>query len=292
MLNELSENYQELWDSLGRIAPSLLMGAIYFAACWLVGNIGRKLVRRRLADTSDDILTINFIGQLVFWSMIILGLILFMNQVGLTKAATGLLAGAGVSALILGFAFKDIGENFLAGFFLAFSHPFHIGNVIEVSDLQGTVKQMSFRNTHIRTFDGKDIYLPNAMLVKLPLINYTRDGLLRHNFIIGIDYDQRIGDALKIIKSCLENEKRIEHGTDTAPFLQIDEFASSTLNIKVFYWVNSFDFLGSIAELKTDVMLNIYRQLSESGINMPSNVLEVKMYPNSSPISIEIEDKV
>ena len=151
---------------------------------------------------------------------------------------------------------------------------------------------MNFRNTHIRTFDGKDIYLPNAMLVKLPLLHSTRDGLLRYHFVIGIDYDNRIGDALKIIKACLESEKRIEHGPDTSPFLQIEEFASSTLNVMVFYWVNSMDFLGSIAELKTDVMFNIYRKLSEAGINMPSDIMEVKMYPNSSPINVEIQDKV
>ena len=66
-------------------------------------------------------------------SLVIFGLLLFLGIVGLGKAASGLLAGAGVSAFIIGFAFKDIGENFLAGIIMAFDRPFRIGDVVEIA---------------------------------------------------------------------------------------------------------------------------------------------------------------
>tara|TARA_B110000046_G_scaffold47958_1_gene53064 strand:+ start:43216 stop:43455 length:240 start_codon:yes stop_codon:yes gene_type:complete len=68
------------------------------------------------------------------------------------------LAGAGVTAILLGFAFKDIGENLLAGIMLAFNRPFTIGNVIELDGFLVTGKALQLRSTHLRTFDGRDIY--------------------------------------------------------------------------------------------------------------------------------------
>jgi small conductance mechanosensitive channel len=66
----------------------------------------------------------------------------FLNKIGLGDAVAGLLAGAGVTAIIVGFAFKDIGENLLAGIMLAFNRPFNIGNVVEIDGFVGTVKAL------------------------------------------------------------------------------------------------------------------------------------------------------
>ncbi len=239
----------------------------------------------------DDQLLINFIGRIVFLIMLTIGIVIFLNQVGLGKAAGGLMAGAGVSALVLGFAFKDIGENFLAGFFLAFSRPFSIGDVIEIESYKGTVRQLSFRNTHIRTFDGKDIFMPNAMLIKNPLINYTRDGLLRHDFVVGIDYGDDVVEASRVIMDVLSKEDRIEQKGDLEPFIQLDEFSTSTINIRIFYWVNSYDFTGSIATLKTSVMNKVVSNLIKNEFSLPADIVELKIYQEGQPIPLLMKDK-
>lgn len=184
-------------------------------------------------------------------------------------AASGILAGAGVSAIILGFAFKDIGENFIAGFFLAFSRGFSIGDVIEVAGVKGRVNSINLRTTHLRTFDGRDVFMPNALLVKNPLSNYTRDGLLRYDFVVGLDYATNISDAVKLIMKTLDAEKRIEHQDDLKPFALLEQFSTSRINLRVSYWVNSYDFLGPIAFLQTDVMNKVIISLTDAGFSLP-----------------------
>lgn len=94
--------------------------------------------------------------------------------------------------IILGFVFKDIGENFFVGFFLVFSRLFGIGDYIEVEGLIGIVKVLNFCNIYIWIFEGKDIFIFNVMLIKNFLINYICDGLLWYDFVIGIDYGNDI----------------------------------------------------------------------------------------------------
>ncbi len=164
--------------------------------------------------------------------VVVLGIVLFLRQLGWGDVAGGLLAGAGVSAIVIGFAFKDIGENFLAGFFLAFSRPFTIGDLIQVEGFKGTVRSMHFRSTHIRTYDGRDIYMPNGMLMKNPLVNFTRDGLLRHDFLIGLDYGDNIPRAIQIIMQIVKSYEHLAEGPALAPFVTIDEYSTSTINLR------------------------------------------------------------
>ena len=81
-----------------------------------------------------------------------------MQTMGLNGVAKGLLAGAGLSAFIFGFAFKDIAENFLGGLILAFNRPFSLNDTIQIRDFTGHVKALNFRTTHIKTFDEKDVF--------------------------------------------------------------------------------------------------------------------------------------
>ncbi|MEJ2006305.1 MAG: mechanosensitive ion channel [Cyclobacteriaceae bacterium] len=246
-------------------------------------------MRKRLTHYSDDMLLVNFVSRAISLVFLLFAVYIFLNRVGLGDAAGGILAGAGVSALILGFAFKDIGENFIAGFFLAFSRPFGIGDIIEVLGNSGTVKSMDFRNTHIRTFTGRDIFLPNALIIKNPLINYTRDGLLRHDFLIGLDYDDDISAAITAIMEELQENKNIVHDGDLSPFVVIQEFSTSTINLKIHFWINTHDFLGSMTVLKSKIMAKVYFRLKKDGFYMPADIVELKIYQEGNPIPLIIK---
>ncbi len=288
MWQEFINSFEEFRDSVIDRSPEIALGIIMLVIFTLLGMFLRSVTKRRLARRIEDQLLVNFIGRIIFLVFLICGVTIFLNQVGLDKTASGLLAGAGVSAIILGFAFKDIGENFLAGFFLAFSRPFGTGDYIEVESLRGIVKALNFRNTHIRTFEGKDIFIPNAMLIKNPLINYTRDGLFRYDFVLGIDYGNDIMEAQRLIIKSLQADQRIEQHGDLEPFLVLEKFGTSTVNIRVFYWVNSYNFTGHIALLKTEVMNNILLNLTKNGFNLPADIIELKIYQEGKPIPVQL----
>ncbi len=288
--NQFVKAYNHYTEILIDRAPEILVGIAVLLFFIFIGYILNKTVKNRLINRVNDLLLVNFIARITALIFIIIGILICLNIWGLGNAAGGLLAGAGVSAIVIGFAFKDIGENFLAGFFLAFSRPFSIGDIIEVEDLKGTVKALSFRNTHIRTFDGRDIYIPNSMLIKSPLINFTKDGLIRHDFVIGLDYSDNIPEAIRTILSTMENIENIVHEKDLAAFVTINEFSTSTINLKIYFWTNSFNFTGSTLVLKSKVMQQVVKVLADKGFSMPADIVELKIYQEGQPIPIKLND--
>ena len=106
---------------------------------------------------------------------------------------------AGASVIVLGFAFKDIAENFIAGVILSFNRPFHINDTVQIEEVFGKVKSMEFRYTKTATFDGRNVYIPNADILTKPVVNFTEDGFFRTDFLVGITYENNIEEAKKII---------------------------------------------------------------------------------------------
>ena len=212
------------WETFLYLLPKIAIAVIVFIIILIIASKISQLVRKAASLRMDDPLIVNFLGRITRWSLIVSGLILCMFLLGLGGIAGGLIAGAGVSAIIIGFAFKDIGENFLAGIILAFSRPYNIGDKVETGSTYGIVRALDLRNTHIKTFDGKDVYVPNAMVLKNPLINYTRDGFLRYEFLVGIDYDDNIQHAIEVILKAVSSVEGVLAG-DKAPQVQINELS-------------------------------------------------------------------
>jgi small conductance mechanosensitive channel len=134
--------------------------------------------------------------RVIRWTFGIIGLILALQILGLTAVATSLLATGGLLAVILGFAFREVGENLLAGLFLGLSRSFEVGDLIESSGYTGNVRDIELRHVHLRSADGRDIFIPSAQIFRNVLVNLTRDGLRRGEFVVGIDYGDSPEEAL------------------------------------------------------------------------------------------------
>ncbi len=288
MQSRIQQAFQDFWDSIVTRSPDILVGLILFVVFFVIAFLVRRLIRNRLGKRVKDPLLVNFIARTFFLIILIIGIVIFLGQAGLSKAASSVLAGAGVGALILGFAFKDIGENFIAGFFLAVSRPFSIGDIVSIDSFTGRVKALNFRNTHIRTFDGRDIFVPNANMVKNTLTNFTRDGLMRHDFVVGIDYEDDTAEAIRIILEKMETLPDIVSTDELKPFVTVNNFGVSTVDLKIHFWINTYDFLGSITVLKSNVMVEVFRKLKEKGFTLPANIVELKIYQEGSPIPLKV----
>lgn len=278
------------WETFLYLLPKIAIAVIVFIIILIIASKISQLVRKAASLRMDDPLIVNFLGRITRWSLIVSGLILCMFLLGLGGIAGGLIAGAGVSAIIIGFAFKDIGENFLAGIILAFSRPYNIGDKVETGSTYGIVRALDLRNTHIKTFDGKDVYVPNAMVLKNPLINYTRDGFLRYEFLVGIDYDDNIQHAIEVILKAVSSVEGVLAG-DKAPQVQINELSTSTINLVVYIWTDTFDRTKDDLQIKTEVMNETKKALIENKITMPADILELKVYNENMPIPIKLLDK-
>lgn len=289
--HDLARVAEKYWESFLLTLPKLVLAIVVFViAIFIAFKIGR-LARTAARNKVQDQLLANFIGRLTKWALIVTGIILTMYIVGLGGIAAGLVAGAGLSAFVIGFAFKDIGENFLAGVLLAFSRPFGVGDTIESNEIIGKVESLDMRNTHIKTFDGKDVFIPNAMIVKNPLVNYTRDGYIRYDFVVGIDYDDNIAKTEQLIVDTLKKVKGILSEDGREPFVVANELATSTVNLKVHFWLNTMDFKKSALQTQSLAIAAVKEALLDNNIVLPADILELKIYNEKLPIPVKLIDK-
>lgn len=285
--NNLLSVGEQYWESFILTLPKLVLAIVVFVIAIFIADKFSQIVHKTASKRVNDELLAKFLARFAKWVLIIAGIIIVFYIVGLGGLAGGLVAGAGLSAIIIGFAFKDIGENFLAGIILAFSRPYDIGDTVESGNVKGTVKALDLRNTHIKTFDGKDVYVPNSMIIKNPLINYTRDGFIREEFVVGIDYDDDIDKAKKIIVDSISNIEGVL-GREKLPFVIVEDLGTSTVNLKVFFWVDTFDYKKSMLDIKTDVINATKKSLINNNILMPADILELKIYNEKLPIPIKL----
>lgn len=281
----MNQFFEDLWEQmLGYyndildVFPKLLLAILTFLIILFLANRSQKYLNKRLLNRLDDALLAQFIARFVKILLVIVAIMIGLKIVGLTDIAAGLITGASVSALVVGFAFKDIGENLLAGIMLAFNRPFHVGDVVELDQFTGKVMSLNLRNTQIKTFDGKDIYIPNSTLVKSPVTNYTIDGFLRFDFLIKLDYAANTNRAIEITVDTLNNIPGILKG-DKAPAAYLTETDSKHFHMVAYYWLNITDPNVSGLQVKSDALHNVVKNLNESGFNLPAeHIIELKNY--------------
>ena len=278
----LSEYWQAFLHTLPRIAFALVILLVLVVVARQVS----LLATARLNRKAKDPLFGRFVANLIRYTLLAGCLILFLHILGLTGIAGGLLAGAGISALIFGFAFKDIAENFLAGIILAFDRPFGLNDTVRIGEEIGHVMALNFRTTHVKTFDEKDVFIPNARIIKEPLVNLTRDGLIRLDFVVGIAYEDDISAAMALIV----RETAVVEGVeaDKKPFAVVEEMAASTVNIRVFFWSQTDDYKKGVLITKGEVMRRVKERLITNGFTLPANIQELKLYDKRTSIPVEV----
>ncbi|MCB2379493.1 mechanosensitive ion channel family protein [Hymenobacter sp. BT635] len=267
MLSDLQRVLNTYWQQFLYISPKLLIAFIVLVLAIFVANHLSSLLGSKLRAKSHDPLMAEFLTRFSKWALILAGLVLAMEVVGLYALVGGLVAGAGLSAFIVGFALKDIAENFLAGVVLAFNRPFRIHDTVQIKDLVGKVEDLSLRVTLIKTFDGKHIFLPNAMVLREPLINFTRDGYIRQDFLVTVDLGEQ-GDsqqATALLLNYLKANKGVEVREPHTPYVILEKASANTADLRAYFWTFSEDYRRGTLELKSELMRDVRARLSDQG---------------------------
>lgn len=275
---KLIQSFQDSWDSFVEQIPSILAAILVIALGIFIANKLTDLSRKFIAGKSTDPLMTNFLIKAIKTVFVIIVIMFGLKVAGLDGIATGVLTAAGASAVILGFAFKDIGENFISGIILSFNRPFNINDTVSIGDIFGKVKSMEFRYTKLKTFDGKDVYIPNSDVIKKPVFNFTEDGYFRMDFMVGIAYENDIDKAKKIILDTMNSHPLSLKDEDRESFVMTDELGVNSVNIKVFFWVAAEDYRRDALMIRSEMIDQVKINLLTNGISMPANIQELKWY--------------
>ncbi|WP_304138736.1 mechanosensitive ion channel family protein [Mesonia mobilis] len=270
------------------LLPKIALGIFIIVAGVLIAQFITNFYKRRILKKANDPLMARFLAQAIKIILILIAIMIALQVAGLSGIAAGILTAAGGAAIILGFAFQDIGKNFLAGIILAFNRPFRINDTIKIDSMFGKVKALNFRYTHIKTTDGRDIYIPNSDVLTKPVENYTADGFFRLEFVVGIGYENNIEQAKSLIKEVLANNTNIIEDDAHESFVIEDELAASTVNLKVFFWINTLDYRVTSSVLRGLIIKEVKEALDLNGFNLPADITELKLYSTEEDIPLKL----
>ncbi len=289
-MNDIVTRLNSYYHTLLKMLPRIGLAIIVLVLGILIANWITSFIRRKINANSHDELMSSFLAKTLKIVFFIVIFLLTLDIIGLSGISKAIFATAGASALLIGFAFKDIAENFLAGIILAFNRPFNVNDTIKIEDVYGKVIQMEFRYTKINTFDGRSVYIPNSDVLTKPVFNYTEDGFFRTDFILGIAYENDTNEAKKIIRKILDEHEDLVHDEHHINFVVEDEVAPSTVNLKTYIWVNTKDYRRNMLEIRGRVITEAKTALESNGFNLPAEITELKFYDASNPFEIKTKE--
>jgi small-conductance mechanosensitive channel len=273
------EEIERLARQLAVALPLIVLSVLILPLAWWLSSFLARAIRRLLAPSVEQDFLRHVIARTIAIPVFLLGVYVVLQFAGLTGLAVSLLGGAGIIGIVLGFAFRDIAENFLASLMLSIRRPFRQGDVIEVAGHEGVVQTMNTRSTVLLTIDGHHVQIPNATVFKSTIVNFTAAPARRVTAGVGIGYDATIAEAQDVIVAVLRGHEAILD--DPPPMVLVDALGAATVSLKAHFWIDGRTL--SPLRVRSSALRLIKRALTERGISMPDEAREI-IFPQGVPI--------
>jgi small conductance mechanosensitive channel len=222
-------------DSAVTMLPNFILAILITTLAYFIARYGRTLTTRIMHGISKNTAINKLIGSVAFIFLFVGGLFTALSILNLDQTVASLLAGAGIIGLAIGFAFKDIAANFLAGIYMAIKSPINVGDVLEYQDVFGIVKNIGLRASSIQTFQGQDVVVPNRLIIEEKYTHYTINRERRIDLDVGISYGDDLEKAEKVAIGAV---KKIDYLKKDKPVdLFYLEFGDSAINFTIRYWI-------------------------------------------------------
>lgn len=212
----------------------------------------------------------NAISLVVRYAVFGFGFMLALSVAGIDLSSFSLLAGA--LGIGIGFGLQNIISNFVSGLILVFERPLQEGDVVEVNNLLGIVKNIGIRSSNIRTYTGSEVVVPNEALISKELVNWTlSDPNKRIEINIGVDYGSEPRETIRLLVEAALGNSDVQR--DPSPTAYFEEFGDSSLNFRLLFWVHHTIALS----VRSDVMLRVSDTMRENDINIPFPIRTLMM---------------
>jgi small conductance mechanosensitive channel len=257
--------FQKLGSELLARVPYLVLAVIAFVIFLVIARILKALLvttgrRTRLDQTLAELL-----ARLASAATIILGLLVAAVIVFPSFRPGQLIAGLGITSVAIGFAFKDVLQNFFAGILILWRRPFVVGDEIKVGEFEGTVEDITTRSTRVKTYSGERAVLPNGDVYTSAILVRSAYEIRRVQLTVGIGYKDSIESARKIMHDVLRNTKGVQAKPE--PWVYVSELAPSSVNFNIYFWTQSRQ--ANVLAVIDDVTTEIKTRLDRAHIDIP-----------------------
>ena len=256
---------RELVEGAIALLPNLVIALLLFALFFFIARWARGFVRRISERRQQQTNTALLLGKLTQWIILILGVLVVLAIVLPSFEPGQLITLLGVGGVAVGFAFKDIFQNFLAGILILITNPFRVGDQIIVGDYEGTVEEIQTRATFIKTYDGRRVVIPNADLYNDKVMVNTAFQYRRTQYDVGIGYGDDIENAQRLM---LEAIRGVDGVLDNpAPDTLTMDLAASWITVRARWWTDPQR--ADVLRIQDRVLIAIKKTLVQNGIDLP-----------------------
>ena len=263
-LDTVWSTVSDLWTGFLDRLPFIVIGVVVFFLFYLLAKLARSLIHRFTDDRKGANLG-RVLGRLAQWAILFIGLLVAVAIIAPSVMPAKLLSTLGIGGVAIGFAFKDILQNFLAGILILLSQPFRVGDQIVSGDFEGTVESIETRATLIKTYDGKRVVIPNSDIYTRPIVVNTHYDVTRAEYAVGIGYGDDIAQARDRMLAAIRSVDGVSANPE--PDVLVDELAGSTVNLKARWWSRSSR--ADVVSVSSEVIEAIKRAMDDAAIDMP-----------------------
>ncbi len=269
--DEVVRSASNIWDTTTRALPRVGLAAMVIVVAWGAGRLTRagavRALRRRHTPSFSTVM-----AKIAGWAITTVGVLLALAVTFPSVKPVDLLAGLGFFSVAIGFAFKDILENLLAGILLLFRQPFVGGDQIRVADNEGTVERITIRETVLTTFDGERVLIPNADVYKSAVRINTAHPFRRTSFVVGVAYEADLDRAHE--EACRALARVDGVLVDPPPEALIVELRGSTVDLDLRFWSDSEE--SERRNVLDRAIGAVKSAFDEAGIEMPSEIVALQ----------------
>ena len=286
-LQPVTERLYEEAYSLAAALPLLALAIALVVLAWLFGGwLSRRALLGRISRHNP------FMRELarttVRWAVLLVGVVLALELLDATALVGAVLGTAGVLGVAIGFAFKDILENYLAGILLSLRQPFAPRDHVVIEGHEGLVVKLTSRATVLMTLEGNHLRLPNALVFRGVILNYTRNPSRRFEFEVGIGVHEDLVRAQDIGVSKMAAVEGVVE--EPAPRAFITTLGDSDVRVRYQGWVDqrSHDF----AQVKSEAIRAVKLALEHAGMDLPEPIYRVQLSEPRSAKTRAADDTV
>lgn len=258
------------------LMPGIRSLAFDIIVCIILYVVGRKLIKllhrmlnRTLQRTQADIGVIKFLGSALDIILTVFLFFMILGQLGVNTAS--IVTVLGTAMLAVGMSLQGSLSNVAGGILILFTKPFRVGHYI-ISDYgEGTVTMIGLFYTTITTKDNRVLTLPNSQISNCAVTNCSQNPVRRLDTVVGISYDSDMRAAKEIMDEIARKCEYVLKDRDITVF--VDSLGDSSVNIGLFCYVNSSDFLAAKWQVTEEIKL----RFDQAGISIPFPQVHVHM---------------
>ncbi|MEM6937497.1 MAG: mechanosensitive ion channel family protein, partial [Pseudomonadota bacterium] len=264
--------FQRMLDKLLVYLPLAGTALAIVIGFWLLSGMVRW-VEPALGKVLRNAWIRRLVVQLLQTAIFIAGIVLALDTLNATALVGSILGAAGIVGIAVGFAFRDLIENYIASLMLGIRQPFRPGDHVDIEGREGIVATLTTRSTILMTFEGNRLRIPNGEVFKSTIMNYSTHPERRFSFTVGVGYTVDLAAAINLGVEILRSSEGVIE--DPAPAGRVSALGDSTVTLTFFAWVNQDQ--ADFGWVRSQCLIRVKQAFEAHQLDMPEPTYNLRI---------------